>query len=195
MIGKLPTSLKVNGIDRAIRSDFRVALLIFQAFNDPELSDQEKAWVMLECLYEDFENMPPEDIEEAINKAVWFLDGGVMQEDTRYKSSKKIIDWEQDEQMIFSAVNKVAGKETRSLDYLHWWTFLGYFNEIGEGLLSTVISIRQKKNKGKKLEKYEQEFYRANKSLIDIKTRLSAEEQAEKENLLKLLNGEVNSNG
>ncbi len=193
MIGKLPTSLKVNGIDRAIRSDFRVALLIFQAFNDPELSDQEKAWVMLECLYEDFENMPPDDLEEACRQAVWFLDGGMVQEDV--KPSKKVIDWEQDEQMIFSAVNKVAGKEVRAVEYMHWWTFLGYFNEIGECLLSTVINIRQKKNKGKKLEKYEQEFYRANKSLIDIKKRYTPEEQAEKEYLLKLLNGEVNSNG
>ena len=121
--------------------------------------------------------------------AVWFLDGGMVHEDSNYNKSKKIIDWEQDEQMIFSAVNKVAGKETRAVEYIHWWTFLGYFNEVGEGLLSTVISIRQKKNKGKKLEKYEQDFYRENKSLIDIKTRLSAEEQAEKERLEKLLNG------
>jgi len=193
MIGKLPTSLKVNGIDRAIRSDFRVALLIFQAYNDPELSDLEKTWVMLDCLYENLEDIPSEDIEEACKQAVWFLDGGMVQEDV--KPSKKVIDWEQDEQMIFSAVNKVAGKEVRALEYMHWWTFLGYFNEIGECLLSTVINIRQKKNKCKKLEKHELEFYRANKSLIDIKTRLSAEEQAEKENLLKLLNGEVNSNG
>jgi len=191
MVGRLPTSLNVNGIDRAIRSDYRVALLIFQAYNDPELSEQEKTYVMLDCLYEDFENIPPEDYQAACEQAVWFLDGGIIQEDTKYQSSKKVIDWEQDEQIIFSAVNKVAGKETRSLEYLHWWTFLGYFNEIGEGLLSTVISIRQKLNKHKKLEKYEQEFYRANKSLIDIKTRLSAEEQTEKEYLLKLLNGEV----
>ena len=189
MIGRLPKELNVNGVDRAIRSDFRVALLIFQAFNDPELSDQEKAWVMLDCLYVDLENIPPEDYQSAHEMAVWFLDGGMVHEDSNYKKSKKIIDWEQDEQMIFSAVNKVAGKETRAVEYIHWWTFLGYFNEVGEGLLSTVISIRQKKNKGKKLEKYEQEFYRENKSLIDIKTRLTAEEQAEKEYLEKLLNG------
>jgi hypothetical protein len=190
MIGKLPTTLNINGVERAIRSDFRVALLIFEAYNDPELNDREKTLAMLDCLYEDFESIPAEDIEEAINKAVWFLDGGIEHDDIK-RSPKKIIDWEQDEQMIFSAVNKVAGKEVRSLEYLHWWTFLGYFNEIGEGLLSTVINIRQKKSKGKKLEKYEQEFYRDNKSLIDIKEKLSAEEQAEKERLLKLLNGEV----
>lgn len=189
MIGRLPTTLNINGTNRAIRSDFRVALLIFQAFNDPELSEQEKAWVMLDCLYEDLESIPPEDYQEAYDQAVWFLDGGIQEDETKYRASKKVLDWEQDEQMIFSSVNKVAGKEIRAVDYLHWWTFLGYFNEIGEGLLSTVISIRQKKNKGKKLEKYEQEFYRENKTLIDIKTRLTAEEQAEKEYLEKLLNG------
>jgi hypothetical protein len=189
MIGRLPKELNVNGTERAIRSDFRVALLIFQAYNDPELSEQEKAWVMLDCLYEDLDSIPQEDYQEAHDQAVWFLDGGIQEDDAKYRSSKKVLDWEQDEQIIFSAVNKVAGKETRAVDYLHWWTFLGYFNEIGEGLLSTVISIRQKKNKGKKLEKYEQEFYRENKTLIDIKTRLTAEEQAEKEYLEKLLNG------
>ena len=187
MIGRLPKELNVNGTDRAIRSDFRVALLIMQAYNDPELSEQEKARVMMECLYEDYEVITYEEYQEAYDKAVWFLDGGTVDEDSKHQKSKKVMDWEQDEQMIFSAVNKVAGHETRAVEYLHWWTFLGYFNEIGEGLLSTVINIRQKKNKGKKLEKYEQEFYRENKSLIDIKVKLTAEEQAEKEYFEKLL--------
>lgn len=188
MIGRLPTKLNINGTDRAIRSDFRVALLIFQGYNDPELSDQERAMVTMECLYEDCKSIPYEDYQEAYDRAIWFLDGGVVDENTNHQQSKKVMDWEQDEQIIFSAVNKVAGKETRAEEYMHWWTFLGLFNEIGEGLLSTVINIRQKKNKGKRLEKYEQEFYRDNKSLIDIKVRLSEEEQAEKEYLEKLLN-------
>lgn len=189
MIGMLPKHLKVNGIDRAIRSDFRVALLIFQAYNDPELSDQEKTMAMMGCLYEDIWSIPIADHQEAHKQALWFLDGGKKDSDSKYQNSKKVIDWEQDEYMIFSAINKVASKETREVEYMHWWTFLGYFNEIGEGLLSAVINIRQKKNKGKKLEKYEQEFYRENKSLIDIKTRLTAEEQAEKEYFEKILNG------
>lgn len=190
MIGTLPKHLNINGVDRAIRSDFRVALLIFQAYNDPELSDLEKAQAMMGCLYEDIWTIPATDHQEAHDKAIWFLDGGKSQDNnSKYNSSKKVIDWEQDEQMIFSAVNKVAGYETRAAEYLHWWTFLGYFNEIGEGLLSTVINIRNKKNKGKRLEKYEQEFYRENKALIDIKERLSEAEQAEKEYFEKLLNG------
>lgn len=188
MIGRLPEHLNINGVERAIRSDFRVALLVFIAYNDSELSDYEKAMVMMECLYEDIWSIPANDRQDAHKRAVWFLDGGKSQNnDSKYNNSKKVIDWEQDEQMIFSAINKVAGKETRAVEYMHWWTFLGYFNEIGEGLLSTVINIRNKKNKKKKLEKYEEEFYRENKSMIDIKVKLSAEEQAEKDYYEKLL--------
>jgi hypothetical protein len=180
MIGCLPRKLNINGTDRAIRSDYRVALLIFQAYNDIELSEEEKVQTMMECLYEDYENISHEEYQEAADKAVWFLDGGgTSEEDSKHQQSKKVMDWEQDEQLVFSAVNKVAGYETREKECMHWWSFLGFFNEIGEGLFSTVINIRQKKNKGKKLEKHEQEFYRENKVLIDIKVKLTPEEQAE----------------
>lgn len=188
MIGALPKKLNINGIDRAIRCDYRVALLIFEAFNDPELSDEEKALTMLECLYEDYDSIPPEDIQEAAEKAIWYLDGGGIPDDnSKHQQAKKIMDWEQDEKLIFSAVNKVAGFETRAVEYMHWWTFLGYFNEIGEGLFTTVINIRQKRNNRKKLEKYEEKFYRENRSLIDLKKRYTAEEQAELERLNSIL--------
>lgn len=185
MIGHLPQELNINDAKRAIRTDFRTALLIFQAFNDVELSDREKAEVMLKCLYEDFDNIACSDYQEAVEKAAWFLDGGKEYEEA--KDNKKVLDWEQDEQLIFPAINKAAGYEVRAVEYLHWWTFIGFFNEIGEGLFSSVVSIRQKKNKGKKLEKYEQEFYKENKQLIEIERKYSAEEQAEIDYLNKLL--------
>lgn len=183
MIGSLPTKLNVDGADYPVRSDYRVGLVIFQAFDDPELLPEEKAKVMLECLYEEI----PENTEEAYKKAVWFLDGGpaVMPEDK--VPEKKVFDWEQDEQMIFSALNKVAGREIRTDEYMHLWTFLGLFSEIGEGLLSSVMHIRSKKNKGRKLEKHEREFYRRNKALIDIKPKLSERQKAERAEVNKLL--------
>lgn len=173
MIGYLPTSLEVDGKQYEIRSDFRTALLIFEAYNDCDLLDEEKASICIECLYEDI----PENTEEALNKATWFLDGGDMPKSKQ--QPKKIMDWEQDQSIIFPAVNKVAGYETRTADYLHWWSFLGLFNEIDEGLYSQVINIRSKKAKGKKLEKWETEFYNDHKELIDIKEKLTPEEQEE----------------
>lgn len=181
MIGRLPTTLTIDEKEYKIRTDFRIALIIFEAFEDVELNEREKATVMLELLYEEM----PENIEEALKKASWFLDGGKNYEE--FNKTKKIMDWEQDEPIIFSAINKVAGCETREKEYIHWWTFLGYFSEIGEGLFSTIINIRQKKNKGKKLEKYEQEFYKNNKQLIDLKQRYTPEEQAEIDRLNAIL--------
>ena len=64
---------------------------------------------------------------------------------------------------------------------------MGLFNEIGEGLFSTVMSIRSKKVKGKKLDKWEQEFYRDHKEMVDIKTRYSDEEQFQIDKLNDLL--------
>ena len=46
MIGELPKTLCINGKERAIRSDFRVALSIFQALNDVELKNGEKIAVL-----------------------------------------------------------------------------------------------------------------------------------------------------
>lgn len=175
MIGCLPQCLEVDGVEYEINSDFRIALLIFEAYNDPDLSDYEKVVVCLKCLYKTV----PENTEKALEKATWFLDGGDIPKSKQ--APQKIMDWEYDQSIIFPAVNKVAGYETRTVDYLHWWSFLGSFNEIGEGLYSQVMNIRSKRAKGKKLEKWEREFYNEHKELINIKEKLSEQELAEEQ--------------
>lgn len=170
MIGELPKSLEIDNATYEINSDFRVALLIFQAFNDPELDQYCKALVCLKCLYKEV----PANTEQAIKRAMWFLDGG---DTPKSQNQRKILDWEQDESIIFPAINKVAGYETREVKYLHWWTFLGLFNEIGDGLFSQVMNIRGKKSKGKKLEKWEREFYSSHKELIDLKRKATSQDE------------------
>lgn len=72
MIGLLPTSLEIDGEQYEINSDFRIALLIFEAYADKELTYGEKAAVCLNCLYK----VVPKNVEEALTRALWFLDGG-----------------------------------------------------------------------------------------------------------------------
>ena len=179
MIAELPTSLVVGGVERKIRSDYRAALDIFVAFNDEELNDAEKNIVMLEILYED--DIEPQYMNEAIEQAVWFLNLG---DTIKSNSDIRLYDWEQDRSMIFAAVNKVCGREVRSVDYMHFWTFISFFMEIGEGLFSNVISIREKKKKNKPLEDYEKEFYVANRELIDLKLRYNSEVQKEIDSIM-----------
>ena len=175
MIG-LPTSLNVAGKEYPIRTDYRVILTIFAAFSDPNLSEWEKITVCLYCLYKTV----PDDLDEALKQAMWFIDGA---EPPGSGPNIRLMDWEQDEGMIFAAVNRVAGKEIRAAEYMHWWTFLGYFYEIGEGRFATVVGIRSKMAKGKPLTKEERELLRDSGDTIKLKTRYSEEEIAEQERL------------
>lgn len=187
MIGALPEALEVNGVERSIRTDYRDVLTIMAAFEDPDLTDSEKVFVCLYVLYEDFENIPREDYEEAYMRAARFIDCGGEIGDG--KKNPRLVDWEQDERILFPAINAVAGREVRAQEHLHWWTFMGYFMEIREGTYAQVLGLRQKRAKGKKLEKWELEFWRTNKDLCKIRKRLSQEEQAEQDRLKALLDG------
>ncbi len=187
MIGELPEALAVGGKDYKIRTDYRDVLRIIQAFNDPELETREKLFVCLYILYEDFEDIPPDAYEEAYKQAVWFMDVGEDPEEA--KPAARVMDWEQDEKILFPAINTAAGYEVRSVPHLHWWTFMGYFMEIHDGVFAQVLSLRQKRAKGKKLEKWEQEYWSSNKRLCVLHSKLTEEEKEAKERLKALLDG------
>ncbi len=185
MIWDLPQSLEVGGREYSIRTDFRDILRIICAYEDPDLENREKVLVCLTVLYEDFNLMPPKDYEEAIKKATEFIDHGARKKE----STARTMDWEQDADLIFPAVNAAAGREVREMDYLHWWTFLGFFMSIDrKSTYATVLQLRTKKAKGKKLEKSEREFWNSNQEICRIKKKLSQEEIAERERLNALLN-------
>lgn len=193
MIGELPEYLMIESVDYPIRSDYRNVLQIFEAFQDPELAQEEKWIVAIYLLLEPFtcsddvfeavESGFP--VDEAAEQIIWFISAGRQSGDGK---ELPVYDWVQDEQIIFSAVNKVAGGETRSEEYIHWWTFLGYFNEIGEGDFSFIVGIRNKLNTGKKLEKYEREYLSKHKDVVRIKKRLTEEEQKEEDEYQALIN-------
>ena len=118
---ELPTSLNINGVAYTIRTDFRAIIDILIAMNDPDLDQQAKTFIMLQILYEEWQNIPFEDLTEACQKACDFIDCG--QVDDPNKPKPRLMDWEQDGDMIVPAVNKVAGKEIRAVPYMHWWTW------------------------------------------------------------------------
>ena len=70
---------------------------------------------------------------------------------------------------------------------MHWWTFLGYFMEIREGVFATVVRIRTKKLEGKTLDKWEKEFYRKNKKICDLIVEKTEQEKQEEQEINNLL--------
>lgn len=182
MIFDLPHSVEFGGREWEISTDYRDILTVLIAFEDPNLQDSEKAYVCLFNMFPDFEEIPLEQMQDAYNAVIDFIDHGGGE-----KNGPRTMDWEQDANLIFPAVNAVAGCEVRALDYLHWWTFLGYFMEIKESTASQVLSLRAKKAKGKKLEKWEKEFWAENKKLCQLRRKLTDEEQEEEDRLKAIL--------
>ena len=186
---ELPTSLEVDGKQFPIRNkgDFRTILDCLVTLDDyEELDSTERIIACLIIFYENLNSV--EDVlkinqKEATLAMFRFFNCGE-DESTRTQNTK-LIDWRQDEALIASAVNKVAGKEIRLEPYMHWWTFMGYYMAIGESALATVVSIRSKLAKGKKLEKYEQDFKRDNPDYFVWKHK--TEEQAEADKALETL--------
>ena len=164
----LPNSIIIGDTEYAIRNngDYRTILDCFSALEDIELPQQYRIYSALIIFYgginsvDDVENKLGENVEEAVNKMFDFFNCG--QENVGMQVNYKLIDWEQDSQIISAAINNVARREIRSEPYLHWWTFMGYYCSIGESILSTVVNIRNKIVKNINLEKHEKEFKRNN---------------------------------
>ena len=194
----LPTTLNIHGTEYRIRSDFRAVLDVLTAMNDPDLflpdadeweQQAVRMSVMTTILYVDYELIPRDDYKEACEKAIEFIDMG-MKENVN-KPLPRLMDWEQDGRVIIPAINRVVGKEVRALEYMHWWTFMGAYMEIGDCLFSQIVSVRGKKAKGKTLDTWEKEFVRENRDLVELEKRYSQEELEEQERLNKILNGEL----
>lgn len=178
---KLPQSAVIGGIKYKINSDFRDVLEIIKYLTDVRKSEYSRWMIALALFYE--EEIPAEHQEEAAKFLSDFISYGVPED----KPGPKLVDWDQDASLIVADVNKVAGKEIRAEEYLHWWTFLSYFYGVGEGQLSTVVGIRSKRAKGKKLDKWEQEYYRDNRKKVDFQTPDTPEKAEIKEYFNKWL--------
>lgn len=184
---ELPESLSVGENIYPIRWGYRPVLDIYAGLADPELTDQDRGELVLDILYPDFWNMPEEDYQEALDKALWFLSCGNSGKDI---PAPRLVDWEMDFPLIVAPVNRVLGMEIRrssgEMDMgIHWWTFCSAYQEIGDCTFAQVVRIRDHLSRRKRLDKSDMEWYRKNRDLVDFKRKYTSEDDA----LLKELSG------
>lgn len=162
----LPMTVVIDSHEFHIRNkgDFRMVLDCFSALNDAEMSEDARVLASLLIFYEELNTI--EDIYgyqsiagKLVSEMYRFFNCG-QEESVGTSVNKPVIDWDKDSNLICAAINNVANQEIRAMPYLHWWTFIGYYMSVGESALATVVGIRQKIIKGKKLEKWEKEFKR-----------------------------------
>lgn len=182
---EIPVKLQIGDTWYNIRNkgDFRMVLDCFSALDDEQLTSQERILASVMIFYEDMHTIEDtnkfSDYNTAVAEMFKFFNCG-QEESPGASTNYKLIDWQSDSQLVSSAINNIVGKEIRAEQYVHWWTFMGYYLSIGESALSTVVNIRSKIVKGKKLEKYEQEFRRSNPQYFHWKSK-TVEQRAEED--------------
>lgn len=169
----LPTSVDICGTEYEIRSDYRAALDVCAALTDAGLDEQERAFVVLDIFYPGFADMPPEHYGKAVKRCFWFISCG---DETQSKAAPKLMDWEQDFKHIVAPVNRVVGREIRAMEYMHWWTFIAAYYEIGDCLFTQIVRIRDLLARHKPLDKQDRAWYRRNRELVDLKVRYTEKE-------------------
>lgn len=181
----IPTSICIDGVEYRIRNDgdYRVILDCFRALEDAELMPRERLLCSLIIFYDDFNSVSDvlelNNLNKFVDEMYNFFNCGSTQS-IGSRVNHKVIDWEQDEQLICSAINTVANKEIRAESYVHWWTFMGYYTAIGECPLSTIIQIRSKIVNGERLENYERKFRTKNPQYFIWNSRTLEEKEADK---------------
>ena len=178
----LPYSVEIEGETFKIRNkcDYRVVLNTIKVLTNESYSVSERIGRAIYTFYED--NIDGcKDIVKAYEEMSRIINGG---EDEAPSSSSsggnkpRLMDWEHDFKWIAPAVSRVLGYEVRDPDRTtHWISFLGAYMEIGECTFATIISIRSKRAKGKKLEKWEEEFFREHRNDIILPQKITADEQ------------------
>lgn len=176
----LPVTAQIGGRVYHLNTDFRTVLRAIGYLNDPDLPPAFGWLAALALFYR--EEVPRKDEAEAAQFLAQFIAYG-----QEAKNAPRLMDWQQDAAAILSDISAVAGEDVRSRPYLHWWSFLALFQGIGQGQLSLRVSIRDKLRRGQKLEPYEQEYYRANRQDINLRSVETRQQRMERQRLEKLL--------
>lgn len=182
---ELPTSVDISGEIYQINVDFRTCLKVIMAFEDNDLTPQEKQIILLSNLYPTM----PENLEAAITQAQWFLNGGkTAGDDAEGESSPRVYSFIKDANFIFAAFRQTHGIDLQKAD-LHWWTFLALFMDLGQDTTFCQLVALRKRLKTGKATKEERAAAREMGELIELEKiddRTLDEKQAEADFLAKV---------
>ena len=89
----------------------------------------------------------PSDTYQAFEKANWFLNGGMVNEEE--SDSPRVYSFAKDANFIFAAFRQTHGIDLQTTD-LHWWKFLALFMDLGQDTtFCQLISLRKRIKTGK----------------------------------------------
>jgi hypothetical protein len=141
LVDELPSSVILDGREYRINTDFRSCLRIMLAFEDNDLTPQEKRLILFENFYID----RPADISQATDRAMWFLNCG---RDSIDDEGPRVFSWAKDSQLIYSAFHQTHKIDIQTAS-IHWWVFLSLFMDLGNNTaFCQLASLRRRVKTG-----------------------------------------------
>lgn len=194
LIDILPRYVEIDKKKYEINSDFRTSILFELMVEDKEVSDEEKIYNTLELYYKEI----PENITEAIEKALWFYKGG--KEDVTEKSNNKRVksksssnikaySFEYDADYIYSAFLSQYSIDLQDIGYLHWWKFKAMFKSLKEDNEIVKIMGYRSMDLNKIEDKSQRKFYKEMKELYKLPEKVSKKDDKELRDLEEILMG------
>jgi hypothetical protein len=176
LVDKLPYAVEIDGKSYLLNTDFRFCVRIILAFEDEELTGYEKQLIMLANLYP----VLPDNIEAAVEKATWFLNGD-NPTDEQNELSLRLYSFSRDANFIFAAFRQTHGIDLENAQ-MHWWKFMALFMDLGaDTTFCNLVSLRKRIKTGK-ATKEEKITARELGDLVELKepdTRTLEEREAE----------------
>ena len=187
LIDLLPTTVDIEGIEYEINSDFRTSILFELLMQDVEIEVEEKIIQALQLYYKQC----PNNIEEAINKMLWFYSCG-KENDSKSNSktgsnSEKIYDFNYDDEYIYSAFLDQYGVDLNEIEYLHWWKFKAMFKALKEDNEIIKIMGYRSIDLSKVEDKKQKEFYKKMKKIYEIPIAISKDEKEKIDKINEIL--------
>jgi hypothetical protein len=131
------------------------------AFEDPELTPQEKQVILLSSVYVTV----PQDVRQAIEKAHLFLNGGAISE--HESDGIRLYSFAKDANLIYAAFKQTHGIDLQTAQ-LHWWQFLALFMDLGQDTTFCQLVALRKRLKTGKASKEEKQAAREMSEMIDV---------------------------
>jgi hypothetical protein len=180
---RLSKSVLIDGKDYEINTDFRIGIRLEETIRNPDLSDQEKIIKMLQEYYP----VIPGNLQEAIEKALWFYQCGNTEEPTEEEKNKRryggnsqknkiCYSFIQDAPYIYTAFLEQYNIDLSEVGYLHWWKFCTMFESLNESVqMSKIMYYRQAKTTG--LSRERRQFINEMKKKYKLKDTSSSRER------------------
>ena len=205
---ELPVSVDIGSEKYEIDADFRTIMNVEGIIFGKEVTDDQKKFaeeMMKEIDIEEkdaianakyydalklfYRNNVPDDLEEAMEKMLWFYSCGKEDEQSKTKTKKKVISFEYDFDYINAGFMQDYKIDLFEVDFLHWWKFMSLFSALHDDCkICEIIGYRGAELKN--FDKEQRKRIREMQKIYALPDDISKEEKKRQDEITQiLLNG------